>query len=87
MEDISVIRAEINEADDEICRLLGKRMLLAGKIADFKRENKLPVLDSGREEEILRRLTDGCDSEMTSCIRTVYAAIFSASRDYQSRRL
>ena len=42
--DISQLRNEIDKIDDELVKLFGQRMDVAARIADFKKENNLPIL-------------------------------------------
>lgn len=51
------IRDKIDVVDDKILALLEKRVELAKKIGKAKREKGLPILDAGREDVILKRLT------------------------------
>lgn len=87
MEDISKLRDEINAIDDEICRLFCQRMLLSSKIADYKKEKNLPVLDSSREQAILDRISAQCESELSGYSERLFKTLFSISRDYQTKRL
>ncbi|MBU6382994.1 MAG: chorismate mutase [Verrucomicrobia bacterium] len=45
-------RAEIDQLDQTIIEALGKRVTLARQIARVKKEQRLPILDETREEEI-----------------------------------
>ena len=47
-------RKKLDRIDAEILRLFTERMDTAGKIAGWKKENSLPVLDLRREREKLR---------------------------------
>ena len=51
--DLSQLRSEIDNIDDELVKLFGQRMDIAAKIADYKKENKLPILVPAREREKL----------------------------------
>ena len=42
--DLKELRSEIDVIDDELVRLFGKRMDIAAQIADYKKENNLPIL-------------------------------------------
>ncbi|MEO6490680.1 MAG: chorismate mutase [Ferruginibacter sp.] len=47
------IREQINQVDDELLLLIGRRMKLADKIGEYKRENNITILQSNRWNEIL----------------------------------
>jgi chorismate mutase/prephenate dehydratase len=49
-------RAEIDEVDSELLRLLNRRARLAAKVGRLKRSAGLPLVDPEREVRVLRRL-------------------------------
>jgi chorismate mutase len=49
------LRNEINELDDELMQILGRRMRIAEKIGDYKRENNITILQPGRWQEIIEK--------------------------------
>lgn len=72
------IRSEIDRIDNQLLILFQKRMMSARKIAQFKKENKLPILDRQREERIIESLsTTTYESEF-------FRALFTISRGYQT---
>lgn len=80
---IKTLRNEIDSIDADICKLLESRMKASGKVAEYKSENGLPIIDNSREGQIIQRITDSCDEEFSPYIKTIYKAIFDASREYQ----
>ena len=50
------LRAQINVVDDQLIELLGKRMKVADKIGELKKENNVAVLQSRRWNEILGKM-------------------------------
>ncbi|OFI06080.1 T-protein [Clostridium acetireducens DSM 10703] len=54
MEDISKLREEIDSIDEEIVKLLEKRMEISLKIGKCKKQNNINVLDKSREKEIIK---------------------------------
>ena len=50
------LREKIDEVDGQLVQLIEQRMDIAGQIADYKKENHLPVLDAAREREKLARV-------------------------------
>ena len=53
MEDIKIIRQNINDIDKQIAELFEKRMIEARKVAQYKIENALPIEDKAREQEVI----------------------------------
>ena len=49
------LRQQINHLDDELMQILGERMKTAEKIGQYKRENKITILQTNRWNEILER--------------------------------
>lgn len=49
------LRQQINHLDDELMFILSQRMKIAEKIAEYKRENNITVLQTRRWNEILER--------------------------------
>lgn len=50
------LRQEINNLDDELIQLLGKRMQIADDIGKFKKENNITILQTNRWNEILLKI-------------------------------
>ena len=50
------IREKIDAIDSQMADLFCQRMGLAADIARFKKENNLPILNTGREREVLSRM-------------------------------
>ena len=55
MEDLKALRGEIEKIDKQMATLFEQRMQCAGKIADYKSENGMPILDEGREQKLIKK--------------------------------
>ena len=84
--EISELREQIDAVDDKLVELFTKRMQLSAKIADYKKENKLPIYVPAREREKLQEVAKQAGSEMDNYTRVLYSMIFELSRSYQSKR-
>ncbi len=84
MAGLTALRADIDDIDRQLVALLERRMDIAADIAACKRENGLPVLDAGREEEKLAAVRPLCRTETADGIAGVFKAVMAASRDYQT---
>jgi chorismate mutase len=51
------LRQQINHLDDELMQILGQRMKVSEKIAQYKKENNITILQTNRWNEILNRAT------------------------------
>lgn len=78
------IREQIDEVDKELIKLFEKRMSLSEEVARVKISEGLPVLNKGREDEIIRKLTEGLSDEDTKAVTALYQKIFEISRERQT---
>ena len=67
-ENLSLLRKQIDECDDNIIQELAKRMRVAREIGTYKKEHGITVLQAGRYNEILEKRGNqaeqcGMDSE------------------------
>lgn len=81
-------RIEINEVDAEMAKLFERRMRAAEKVAAYKKENALPILDPEREAQVLQRGAARVEDEV---LRGYYLRFLensmAVSRAYQGRLL
>ncbi len=85
--DRTELRKEIDRIDDQMVKLFSERMGIAEQIAEFKKANNLPVLDSQREREKLHSILAQTQEEYKEYISTLYTTIFELSRSCQNRRI
>ena len=78
-------RAQIDAVDDQIVKLFQERMDIAAKIAEFKKENGLPILQTAREREKLADVSSKAREDMQSYLRVLYSLLFELSRTYQEK--
>lgn len=81
--DAKEIRTKIDTIDSQMADLFTQRMALAAQIAQWKKEQGLPVLNSGREREVLSHMVELCPPELEGYIRVLYSTMFDVSRSYQ----
>ncbi|MFI3328830.1 MAG: bifunctional 3-deoxy-7-phosphoheptulonate synthase/chorismate mutase type II [Rikenellaceae bacterium] len=88
-EDLTDLRKQIDELDGSLLELLSKRMRVSREIGTFKKEHDMPVLQTGRYEEILdRRVADAAAMKMDDkFIKTILEAIHEESIQQQMRIL
>ena len=83
---INELRGKIDSIDDELVKLFGQRMEVAAQIADYKKENDLPIFVPAREREKLQDVAAKAGPEMENYTRVLYSMLFELSRSYQSKR-
>lgn len=54
-ENISVLRKQIDDIDEQLLAILAKRNRISREIGMYKKENNMPVLQTGRYNEILEK--------------------------------
>ena len=84
--DLADIRRQLDGIDDQLIALFTQRMSLSAQVAEYKRKTGMPILDAAREQQIIDRLSQKA-GEFGDYTKSLYQAIFQASRDYQARRL
>jgi monofunctional chorismate mutase len=80
------LRNEIDKIDSQIVNLLKQRFDCSLEIANYKKENSLPVLNSEREKEILEKVKK-TGEEHGENIAAVYEAIMSLSKKAQEKAI
>ena len=85
--DLKDLRNEIDAIDEELVKLFCQRMDVAGRVANFKKANNLPVLDASREEAKILDVMGKTTPEMAEYVRQLYKTLFELSRNYQETLL
>ena len=81
---IEALRVKINQIDQEVVTLLNRRAKVALEIGKVKQEIGKAVLDSKREEQVLKNLHDANYGPISDqALRSVYQAIMAAMKQLQ----
>ena len=81
--DLNELRERIDSVDEQLVRLLAERMDISGKIAEYKKENGLPVYDPRRERAKLAEIAAQGGDELRRYLTVLYSLVFEVSRSYQ----
>ena len=84
--DLKELRSEIDRIDDDLVKLFKARMDVSAKIADYKKEQHLPIFVPAREREKLADVAEKAGPEMGNYTRVLYSMLFELSRSYQGKR-
>lgn len=84
--ELTELRKQIDEIDDQLVRLFCQRMDISAQVADYKKEHNLPILVPARERTILQEVAQKSGPELANYTRALYAMIFELSRSYQSKQ-
>ena len=87
MEDIQSLRQEIDQIDQEIVALFNKRLAVAYKVAQYKKEHQLNILDQKREDELLEKIKNLSQKEYVEETLKLYENILVISKDYQKKNI
>ena len=88
MKDLKELRKEITEVDNEMAELFVRRMRLVSSVADYKMQNALPVLDPGREAQVLEMGAARVpDEELRSYYISFLKEVMTISRRYQRSKM
>ncbi len=79
---LTPIREEIDEIDEQLIELYKKRMECSKKVAIYKMENGIPILNTEREKEVLDSV-EARAGEYGPSARLLYATIMELSRALQ----
>lgn len=78
-------RAQIDKIDEKLVALFIERMSVSKEIAEYKKQNNLPILDMKREREKLNQIIGLSPDELKHYMPQLYSLIFELSRSYQSK--
>jgi chorismate mutase/prephenate dehydratase len=87
LEDLSQIRSDIDSIDSQIVDLFKRRMDCADRVAAYKRQKHLPVLDKSRERALLARRASEVPEDMRVYTEVLFQLLMEASRNRQTERL
>lgn len=88
MTELNNYRLEIDEIDQQLTRLIEQRFDIAKKVVDYKIKHDLPVLDSSREEIVIKKNQERLiNTEYQVEIAEFYQNLMSISRSIQSKIL
>lgn len=91
--DLKELRQQIDEIDEAMAALLCQRMDCSAAVAAYKAEHGLPVLNAGREAEVLRAAREQVRRERPQAsgypeaAQLVFATMMDTSRALQHRRM
>ena len=84
IDSLDTARKEINRIDAEMARLFTERMKAVRAIAEYKKENSLPIYDGAREAEVIRQGSALVDDEYKSYYTDFLKSNMCISRKYQA---
>ena len=84
MKDLSDWRNEIDELDRQIVALLNQRAECVLNLAPLKRMRQIDILDSSREDAVMRNLRESNGGPLPSeSVEEIFRAVMAAMRQLQ----
>ncbi|HHY78630.1 MAG TPA: chorismate mutase [Clostridiales bacterium] len=85
MEEMEILRREIDEIDEQLVMLFEKRMELVRKIGDIKRQKGMEITDSQREEYVIKKALEKLnDKGLSEELEMFFRNLISISKKIQS---
>ena len=81
--ELSEIRTKIDAVDDQLLDLFLERMKLSEEVAAYKNQHNLPILNKGREREILAKVTQRAGDKERYAYH-LYSTLFELARSRQA---
>lgn len=86
MSELDTLRAELDSIDAQLTALFLRRMDVTAQVGAYKRERGIPVLDAGREKEVLaKKAALTSDPARKADVTALYESIMAISRRQQRR--
>lgn len=85
--ELEELRKGIDKIDGKLLELFSERMDLCGKVADYKRENGLPVFQGGREKEVLDKIARKSPENLETASRLLFSQIMEISKCLQQEKI
>jgi len=84
---IDELREEINEVDEQLVKILAKRMDIVKEIGKLKKENNLSALDEKRWQEVLERALENAEKHTVSedLIKKIYEKIHATALEIEKK--
>ena len=76
------LRKEINDIDGEMLQLFLKRMEICKSIALYKKENDLPIMQEGREQQVIDKVRAASPEHMADAAAVMFTEVMAYGFPY-----
>lgn len=84
MNELEQCRKEIDEIDKELINLFERRMDVAIRVANHKKENDLPIYNEERESKVIKKNVDNLKNKNYDLLaRRFFLSVMELSRSLQ----
>ena len=87
MSELEQLRGDIDAIDRQIVDLMKRRMETVAQVAEYKKANNMPVLDTSRERALLSKVGQEAGEELADYVQSMYRTIMATSRSYENGKL
>ncbi|KEI16819.1 chorismate mutase [Clostridium haemolyticum] len=88
MDDLKELREEIDLIDNKLISLFQKRMEAVLKVAEYKKNNNLPILNTSREQEVIdKNIKLVCNDNFKKPVEDFLRNIMSISKELQGKKM
>lgn len=88
MDNLQELRKQINDIDEKMGKLFNQRMEISGKVACYKKQHNLPVLDESREAQVIaENLAKQQDEQLAPYYAAYLREVMAISRGWQAKLL
>ncbi|MBR6501464.1 MAG: chorismate mutase [Firmicutes bacterium] len=84
---LNEVRAKINDVDQQLMTLFKERMLLSEEVARIKKENNIPLVDSGREAQVIQHAIQITGEEFKEETTILVQTLMDLSKAWQKKVL
>jgi chorismate mutase/prephenate dehydratase len=84
---LDTLRSSIDDIDKSILELFYKRMDICKQVAQYKKDNNLPVFQSGREQQIFDKIRSMSPENLEDASVSLFASIMEISKVLQQREI
>lgn len=85
---LAIPRQKIDAIDTQIIALLEERMTAVAEVIRIKKEEKIAILDTGREADVLKNVRKRVENQKyADTIVATFEDIMRQSRHYQNQQL
>ena len=87
MTELEDLRQRIDDIDERMTDLFSARMRLTDAVADYKRENALPILDRSRERQKLASVAGRVDPELSNSAQVLCSLVMEVAKANEHGRI
>ncbi|MEG0570198.1 MAG: chorismate mutase [Oscillospiraceae bacterium] len=80
------LRDEIDTLDTQLLDIFEKRMKISSEILQYKLENNLPIEDTKRETQLIKKISAAASEELVKYDKKLFSEIISLSKEYQKQK-